>query len=199
LSVLESTPAHPVHPLHTAARRALDGDAAGWTALMDSASGTISRITAAHRLSDADAADVRQFVWMRMLEHPSAVRSPGRLAGWVATVTRDECNRLVRRHTREVSTCVREMASALVEPEDAEAPVLRTESGALLWTAVRQVLKERDFTLIRMTMADPPASYAQVARCLDIPVGSIGPTRQRCLAQLRAHLSRPEWRELAAL
>ncbi|WP_405591075.1 RNA polymerase sigma factor [Streptomyces sp. NBC_01190] len=187
-----------VSPMNAVVQRALEGDPLAWADLMDSFSGLIAKITYNYRLSHADCADVRQFVWMKMYEHLSAVRNPEQLGGWVAVVARNECNRLVRRSSREVTSADCELATALADTEDASGPVMRAESSALLWRAVKRVLKERDYTLIHMTMADPPASYAQVSQHLGIPLGSIGPTRQRCLAQLRARLSQGECRELVA-
>jgi DNA-directed RNA polymerase specialized sigma24 family protein len=62
--------------------------------------------------------------------------------------------------------------------------LLRSERDATIWRAFRG-LPERCRTLLRVLMADPPPAYTTVAAALDIPVGSIGPTRQRCLAALR--------------
>jgi RNA polymerase sigma factor (sigma-70 family) len=185
-------------PMNAVVQRALAGDPSAWADLMDSFAGLIAKITYDYRLGYADCADVRQFVWMKMYEHLPSVRSPERLGGWVAVVARNECNRLVRRNSREITSPDRDLAAGLADTEDASGSVMRAEGSALLWRAVKQVLKERDYALIQMTMADPPASYAQVSHHLGIPLGSIAPTRQRCLARLRARLSPGECRELVA-
>ena len=66
--------------------------------------------------------------------------------------------------------------------------MLATERTAALWRAV-EALPERCRMLIRVLMADPPPSYEDVAEAFDMPIGSIGPTRARCLEQLKR---RPE-------
>ena len=65
-----------------------------------------------------------------------------------------------------------------------DAGLLRSERDAVLWQLFEQ-LPDRCRRLLRVLVADPPPAYADVAQALDMPIGSIGPTRQRCLAQLR--------------
>lgn len=73
------------------------------------------------------------------------------------------------------------------EDEEPDAGVLRDERDAALWHEFR-TLSEPCQQLLRVLIADPPPSYAEVSAALDVPVGSIGPTRQRCLGTLRRRL-----------
>jgi hypothetical protein len=63
-------------------------------------------------------------------------------------------------------------------------PLLRDERYAELWASFGE-LPPRCQALLRLLMADPPPSYLEVASPLETPVGSIGPTRMRCVARLR--------------
>ena len=168
-------------------QRAIDGDPAAWKDLLARFSALVRKITYEYRLSHADSADVSQFVWMTMYERLRTVRNPERLGAWIATVARNECRRLVRHCSREITVAEPELADRLATTEEASEPVIAADTSAHIWTTVRDILNERGYTMILMMMSNPPASYEQVSHHLAIPLGSIGPTRQRCLAQLRTH------------
>jgi len=160
------------------------GDSAAWEALVDRYSGLMWSVARSFRLGSADAADAVQTSWLRLLEHLDRIEDPERLAGWLATTTRRECLRLLRRGRRESladETGVPEI------PDDAaplDAGLLLAERDAALWHAFEQI-SDRCQGLLRVLMASPPPSYLEVSEALDMPVGSIGPTRQRCLESLR--------------
>jgi RNA polymerase sigma factor (sigma-70 family) len=140
-------------------------------------------VARSYRLSAADAADVVQTTWLRLVEHLDQVADPDRLPGWLATTTRRECLRLLRRADRET----RSTAALLDVPDDApelDAGMLSDERDAALWRAFTQ-LDEFCQRLLRVLTADPAPSYSEVSRALGIKIGSIGPTRARCLTKLR--------------
>ena len=85
-----------------AGRRAGDQDA--WEAIVDRFSGLVWATARAHRLSRADAADVAQTTWLRLVENLDRIRDPERLGGWLATTARRESLRAIRRGTREEPT-----------------------------------------------------------------------------------------------
>jgi DNA-directed RNA polymerase specialized sigma24 family protein len=118
----------------------------------------------------------------------SLIRDPAALPGWIATTTRQECGRLVSApRRREVLGYAQDAAeTADPGPGAAYAEVLVAERNAVLREAVRQ-LPPRCRGLISLLIADPPVSYADTSGKLDIPVGSTGPTRGRCLERLRRH------------
>jgi RNA polymerase sigma factor (sigma-70 family) len=171
---------------------AADGDAAAWRELVHRFSGLIWSIARAHRLTDADAADVTQTTWLRLAEHIGKLNAPDRVGAWLATAARRECLQHIKAAHRFVTS--EDMAAFETAPVDdnpTESEVLAAESdredarrAKVLWQAVER-LPDRCRELIRVLMASPPPSYAEVAAALGLPVGSIGPTRARCLQRLR--------------
>lgn len=164
------------------------GDSASWEALVLRHSPTLWAVTRSFRLDAADAADVVQTSWLRLLEHLDAIREPDRLGSWLATTARRESLRLLRHSGRQVVTedTALDRADPVAEPLDAS--LLRDERDAALWSAL-SALPARCQQLLRVLAADPPPSYEQVSTALEMPIGSIGPTRGRCLGRLRAALA----------
>ena len=167
-------------------RAAARSDAGAWKAIIDRYTGTVHRIARAHRLGDADAADVAQTVWLRLLQHIDRLRDPERVGGWVATTARHESLRLCRQRGRvqlvDDAAVLEAMAEAGV---DLSPAVERDGRDAVLRGAVA-TLPPRQRAILDLLMADPPASYGDIASGLNIPIGSIGPTRQRSMHALRA-------------
>lgn len=166
-------------------RAAEDGDAVAWNAIVDRFTNLLWSIARGHRLGAADAADVVQTTWLRLVENLGRIQEPERLAGWLATTVRHECLRTLRRSGRELPT---ESGDSTFDVTDAAAPpeagLITEERDVQLWQCFEQ-LQPRCQQLLRVLLADPPPSYAQVSAALDLPVGSIGPTRGRCLDRLR--------------
>ena len=168
-------------------RAAAEGDKAAWDALVKRFSGLVWSIARSHRLGPADAADVSQTAWLRLVENLGRIRDPDRVGAWLATTSRNECLRIIRRSGRQVPTDLD--ADADLEAEDAlavpvDAGLLAGERDAELWRAF-SAISERCQGLLRLLITDPPPSYEEVGALLDMPVGSIGPTRARCLDHLR--------------
>ncbi|MGV9366545.1 RNA polymerase sigma factor [Amycolatopsis sp. NPDC003731] len=157
------------------------GDQAAWDALVDRYASLLWSIARAHRLPDADAV---QTVWLKLVENLGRIKEPERLPGWLATTTRHECLRRLRRTDRERPTDDQVWQSEPAPGPAVDAALLLGERDAALWRALDK-LSDQCRRLLRVLMATPPPSYAEVADALDIPVGSIGPTRQRCLGRLR--------------
>jgi RNA polymerase sigma factor (sigma-70 family) len=171
--------------LVTAAAR---GERAAWDALVDRYATLVWAVARAHRLDHLDAADVSQTVWLRLIESLDRLREPAALAGWLRTTTHHECLRVRRRREREVpDPFVAQDATS--DPGDSpELVLLDGERDRQVWTALSK-LSERCRTLLRVLAADPDASYARVSVAAGLPVGSIGPSRARCLEQLRRGLT----------
>jgi RNA polymerase sigma factor (sigma-70 family) len=175
---------------------AAKGDRAGWDALVQRYSGLVWAVTRGYRLSLADSADVFQTTWLRLTEHLDRIEKPGHVGAWLATTARRESLRVARSSTRTVpadeATLVALGQSDDYSPEqavlDAEGALLASERAARLWRAFGQLTKNCK-ELLRVLMAAPPPSYAEVSAALGIPVGSIGPTRARCLQRLRERLA----------
>jgi RNA polymerase sigma factor (sigma-70 family) len=164
------------------------GDQAAWTTLTDRYTGLLWSVARGMRLGHADAADAVQTTWLRLVERLDTVREPDKVGSWLVTTMRRECLTLLRRGAR-VQPGPPEAWENLPDAGDplGEA-LLREERDAALWTAFSR-LPARCQTLLRVLMADPPPAYTDVSVALDIPVGSIGPTRQRCLGHLRKSLT----------
>jgi RNA polymerase sigma factor (sigma-70 family) len=165
-------------------RAAGDGDQRAWEGLVDRFSGLVWSVARAHGLSRADAADVSQTAWLRLVEHLHRLRDPERVGTWLASTARHEALRILRRDRRQVPVGDHELEGSGPEAESPEARALAVERSDLLWRAFAE-LPQRCQQLLRVLMADPPPSYQQVAVALDMPIGSIGPTRGRCLDRLR--------------
>jgi len=160
------------------------GDQRAWDALVERYTSLLWAIARSYRLPAADASDVVQTTWLRLVEHLDQVADPDRLPGWLATTTRRECLRLLRRADRETSS-----PAILDVPDDApelDAGMLSDERDAALWRAFSQLDEFCQRLLRVLTAADPAPSYSEVSRALGIKIGSIGPTRARCLAKLRS-------------
>ena len=169
-------------------RRAAGGDQRAWQRLVDKYARLIWSMTRDFKLMESDAADVAQVTWLRLLEHIDQLEQPARVGSWLAATARHECLRSVAARKRLV--LVQDHAAldgvAVHEPElderllaDERAQAVRKALSRLPWRWQR---------LLELLMADPPASYAEISDQLGLPVGSIGPTRGRCLARLRVLL-----------
>jgi RNA polymerase sigma factor (sigma-70 family) len=165
--------------------RAREGDQAAWDDLVTRYLGMVHAICKGYRLCSDDAADVNQVVWLRLVEHLGRIRVPDAVGGWLAATTRNECLRVLRSSGRLVLTDDEADLDHLdVRDAGIDAGLLVYERDRALMAAF-SCLGERCQRLLRLLMADPAPSYDEVAAALDMPVGSIGPTRGRCLEQLR--------------
>jgi RNA polymerase sigma factor (sigma-70 family) len=168
-------------------RAAAAGDSHAWEQLVDRYESLLWSSCRAYRLSPEDSADVVQLTWLRLLDNLERIRDPSRLAGWLATTCRRECLAVRRRSQSSVSVENERMDHLLGGGPPADEPVLTADQFATLWEAFRR-LSEWCQRVLRALVVDPengPPSYRLVATQLQIPVGSLGPTRARCLNQLR--------------
>jgi RNA polymerase sigma factor (sigma-70 family) len=169
-------------------KRASDGDQAAWDALVDRYTNLLWSVARGYRLERADAADVIQVAWLRLVEHLPRLRDPERVGAWLATTVRRECLQVIATRKRRGGPVEDEILTSL--PDDAapvDARLLADERDRALWQAFAG-MPDRCQRLLRILMADPPPSYQDVAETLTMPVGSIGPTRARCLERLRTLL-----------
>lgn len=169
-------------------RRAAEGDRWAWERLVDQYARLIWAMTRDFKLVESDAADVFQVTWLRLLEHIDRLEHPARVGSWLAATARHECLRSVA--ARKKVVLVHDDATldgvAAHEPQVDER-LLADERAQEVREALAR-LPRRWQLLLELLMADPPASYAEISDQLGLPVGSIGPTRGRCLARLRVLL-----------
>ena len=139
-----------------------------------------------HQLSETDADEVQQSVWLQLVSQLGKIRDPAALAGWLATITWRECGRVLRAargplaagYAPDIETIPDQQAGM------AEQELLAAERHAALREAFVR-MPPCCQQLIGMLIQDPAMSYAQISAALNIPVGSIGPRRRRCLDKLR--------------
>ena len=167
-----------------AVRAAAMGSTAAWSALVDQFSALVWAVLRGRGLSRSDAEDAFQTTWLRFGEHVGRLEDPDRVGLWLAKTARNEALQVLRRSRRETPVALlRE--DAIVWAVPGERPDLGPgQVDRVLWEAFASLRPVCRMILVLLS-ADPPLTYADVSAALGIPIGSIGPTRQRCLERLR--------------
>lgn len=168
--------------------RAAEGDQGAWDEIVARFSALLWSIARGYRLETNAAADVVQSTWLRLVESLARIQEPEALPGWLLTTCRREAIRVVRAKGREVLAYDDPLDDDPDEGPPPDTALLTDERDAVLWAAFRR-LGERCQRLLRVLMAPECPPYAVVATELGMPVGSIGPTRGRCLGRLRGLLA----------
>jgi RNA polymerase sigma factor (sigma-70 family) len=169
---------------------AAGGDRAAWEKLVESYGRLVWAIARNHRLSPGDAADVSQTTWLRLLEHVDRLSDPARVGAWLATTARRECLRVQARRQRTAlvgDDAVFEYAVLRNETQELDQDLLSNERVVAVRAAVA-TLPQQHQDLMNLMMLDPAPSYEEIAAALGRPIGSLGPTRRRCLERLRVVL-----------
>ena len=138
-------------------------------------------------LPAADAEDVVQQAWLRLVSHLDQLTQPGSVASWLVTTTRREAWRRRSAGRRQFPAEQDWLADQPDQGPDAAEQAVLDEERRELWAALAQ-LSPRCQQLLRIVAFVPRPDYDAVAAGLGIPRGSVGPTRGRCLAKLRALL-----------
>jgi len=170
-------------------RLAAAGNERAWVVLVDRYSPMLWAISRSYRLTAADAADVVQVVWLRLLQHLPRLRQPHSVAAWLATTARRESLRAIRHRNRELPHDLDDDTFPSHEPGCGEVDegLLRAERDHVVRRAVRQLPPTQQL-LLRLLSAEPPVIYREISAATGIPIGSIGPTRGRALRRLRTLL-----------
>jgi RNA polymerase sigma factor (sigma-70 family) len=167
-------------------RAAAAGDGAAFAALVDRFAGMVWHVARAFRLNDADSADVSQSVWLRLATHIGGIREPDTIGAWLRTTAQNECLSLLRRTGRMVP-----VGLDVAERADSSAPGvdvgLIADERRRAYAEAFSSLPPRCQALFRLLAADPAITYPRIAEILDIPQGSLGPTRLRCIERVRRH------------
>jgi RNA polymerase sigma factor (sigma-70 family) len=174
--------------------RARAGDADAWRDIVEGLQGVVWRTVGGFGLSPEDRKDVFAAAFFRLFERLDTIREPLKLPGWIATTTRNEALTLLRARNRlEPRDTVGDGDSGAGPPDQ---DLLDLELIDALHQALER-LAPGCRRLLEMLTVEPPLSYDEISVALDMPRGSIGPTRQRCLDRLRhsselsAFLDRP--------
>ncbi|MEP6649637.1 MAG: sigma-70 family RNA polymerase sigma factor [Lapillicoccus sp.] len=167
-------------------KAASEGDQEAWNGITDRFTNLLWSVARSYRLSHDDAADAVQNTWLRLLENMTKIHNPEALPGWLATTARREALGVLRRRGRDVLTRNEDIGVDAVDLVSVglDSALLEDERDVELWACFSQ-LSERCQQLLRVLMAVDRPVYAEVAEAFDMPIGSIGPTRMRCLERLR--------------
>jgi RNA polymerase sigma factor (sigma-70 family) len=165
--------------------RAAGSDPSAWNEIVDRYAPLVWSICTRYQLSSQDTEDVGQTVWLLLVEQLGKLREPAALPGWLAKTTAHECLRVVTaaRKSERLGTTLDD-ATNFVDDTVIDEELLMAERNAGLRAAFAE-LSPRCQHLLALLLSDPPPSYAEISVTLDIPVGSIGPQRGRCLDRLR--------------
>ena len=181
-------------PVETLVGRACGGDQAAWNAIVDRYAGLVWAVCHRFRLSHSDAADVSQTVWLRTVEKLDSLREPAALPGWLATTARRECIKVSSSTQRDarVRGDLPLDPGADVESTAPDAQLLAAERRAVLREGFAQ-LPEHCQRLFALLLSHEALPYAEISARLKMPVGSIGPTRSRCLDKLKSCPAVTRW------
>jgi RNA polymerase sigma factor (sigma-70 family) len=164
-------------------RSAALGDERAWEHLVARFEPMLRSVLRAYRLNRHDTDDVLQTTWLRAFRHVSRLDDPGALGAWLAVTARREALRLLQRDVRERLVD----GPAMLEAPDwttGETLVIEHERRRAVRASVRR-LRGRQRLLLRLLLERPGLTYEEISMVLGMPVGSIGPTRDRAFTRLR--------------
>jgi RNA polymerase sigma factor (sigma-70 family) len=165
------------------------GEQDAWEQTVNRFSRLIWEVIRGYRLSTADAEDVRQLTWYRLIQNVSRIRDPERLGDWLATVAKREALKSLMRGNRLVLVSdVETLERPSSVSENPELAVIRAERMEDVRAAVA-TLSPQCQAMLELVLADPPPSYEEIAAAMSMAVGSVGPIRTRCLKRLRRALA----------
>ena len=164
-------------------REAAAGGEDAWRTLVALLDPMLHSIARRYRLSDADADDVVQITWGRALLHLDRLDDPGAVAGWLAVTARREAMRTLQRGVRELPAAEPPEPETTIPAPDQEA--IERERVAGLRAAITR-LSGRQRELLTLLVDRPELSYEEVSETIGMPIGSIGPTRERAFERLRS-------------
>ena len=171
--------------LVTAARQ---GSEAALGEIVTELSPLLWQVARATGLSVSDAEDVLQTVWMRLLDHLDDIHTSASLTAWLVTTTRRQAWRVSAAARRQLPADNEVFSMLPDQGPGSEEQVIIDDQRRILWRAIGR-LSARCQELLRIIAFVPRPDYSSVAAELGMPTGSIGPTRGRCLAKLRALLA----------
>ena len=185
----------PLARLVDAARAGCPG---AWRAVVERFDDGLHAIGRGYGLDAATVDDAVQQTWLSAVTHLAALREPAALSGWLRSILHRECLKAANRAKREIPVVEQHLGEPVsaahvtlrgAPPQAPEDQAIRRAQIAALRAAVRERLSAREQQLMTLLSDVREHSYTDIARALDVPIGSIGPTRARCLAKLRPLLA----------
>jgi RNA polymerase sigma factor (sigma-70 family) len=159
------------------------GDERAWNALVHRFTPTLRRVAKSFRLAPHEVDDVVQACWLSLLGSLHTLREPAAIGGWLVTAARRQSLRARQGVVREVLT-ESPLDNDDAAPDCLESLVIEAERVGVLRDAVRR-LPGRQRVVLESLIEEPDRSYAAVSEDLGMPIGSIGPTRERGINRLR--------------
>jgi RNA polymerase sigma factor (sigma-70 family) len=169
-----------------------DGDTRAMDELVRLMTPLLWHVVRAYGLDRALAEDVVQTTWLTLVRRHESITEPQAVSGWLTMVARREAWRVGKLQRRADPTEAENLEPHLPARESAEQTAATDDESRRLWLAVAQ-LNDRCQRLLRIVAFEERPDYARIAQDMAMPIGSIGPTRQRCLGKLRALLEGDGW------
>lgn len=166
-----------------------DGDQSAMDDLVLLLSPVLWQVVRACGLDREAAEDVVQTTWLALVRSADGISEARAVSGWLCTTARREAWRVSKQGARQAPTDEDVLDRHLPDEPAPEQQVVLDDENARLWDCLKQ-LPERCQRLLRIVAAAPRPDYTAIASDLGMPVGSIGPTRGRCLEKLRVELVR---------
>lgn len=179
-------------------QRATGGEQDAWDAIVEEYARLVWATVRRYRLEEAQAADAVQTTWLRLVEHLGDIREPARLPGWLRTTAARACLEITREAGRFTFTGFAQDecgSPATVSPDPdlsddlPERSAVRDDQIRILRATI-ETLSPADRQLVDVLLSPVPLSYAEISARLNMPVGSIGPTRGRVLNRMRESLEK---------
>jgi RNA polymerase sigma factor (sigma-70 family) len=166
---------------------AANGDRGAWDALVDRFGQMVWSVARGFRLDEATAKDVAQTVWLKLVENIGSIKDPERLPGWLVTTCRREALRVAKASNRDVLT---EFEYDVADPGPTLDEMLIDDEENRIVVRAFQTLDGVCQQLLRLMTVEPVLSYEEIAEVTGRPIGSLGPTRARCLEKLKTAITR---------
>jgi len=149
------------------------------------------QVVRAYGLAQDQAQDVVQTTWLALVQRSGSIADPHAVAAWLLTTARREAWRVSKRSSVSIAVSDEVLEAVTDDEASAEEVAIARDRENTLWECVRRQ-SERCQRLLRIVAFEQRPDYAKIARDLGMPVGSIGPTRGRCLSKLREALESME-------
>lgn len=167
-----------------------EGDSRAMDELVRLMTPVLWHVVRAYGLERTLAEDVVQTTWLQLVRSHDSISDSRAMSAWLTTTARREAWKVAKAHGKVDTTDTEYLDPLLPEQVSAEERATVDDENRRLWMAVRR-LTERCQKLLRVIAFDDRPDYGRLATELSMPIGSIGPTRNRCLAKLRALLDAP--------
>jgi RNA polymerase sigma factor (sigma-70 family) len=181
--------------LATVVAHAIDGDAAAWEQLVRRLERVVWKAVNMMTTDDEIRKDAFAATWLRLVERLDTIREPEKLPGWLTTTATNEVRGIIRHRGRSATpvdwqapddplVTARQLAGAAMG--DHEQGLVRDDDAATVRAAFAALDEDCRQLLTVLVLADPPLSYKEASELLGRPVGSLGPSRKRCLERLQS-------------